>query len=70
MTDTPEQLPFSDNLPDVLTCDEAADVLRVSIDRVWALIRSGDLKAFRVGKPYRIMRADFEDFITRNTNQN
>lgn len=54
-------------LPDLLSCDEVADMLRVSVDRVWALIRAGELPAIRVGKPYRIKRSDLEDFLNRNT---
>src|SRR3954447_17174880 len=43
--------------------DEVADLLGLHVRTVRGYIRSGRLKAVRIGKQYRIARADLEDLI-------
>ena len=46
------------------TVREAADALRVSVPTVWRWLRSGRLKAYRVGsRSTRIERADLDKMI-------
>lgn len=47
----------------LMTVAEVADVLRVSNMTVYRLIKSGDLGAIRVGKNYRIRRADLHSYL-------
>ncbi|MEX3656986.1 helix-turn-helix domain-containing protein [Mycolicibacterium fortuitum] len=45
-------------LPPVLTIEDLAEGWRVHPDSIRALIKSGELKAHRVGKLYRIVESD------------
>jgi excisionase family DNA binding protein len=46
----------------VYTADEAAERLNLHVKTVRRYIREGKLKAKRIGKEYRITRADLEEF--------
>lgn len=47
----------------LLTVGEVAQLMRVSNMTVYRLIKSGQLAAIRVGKNYRIRRADVERYL-------
>lgn len=47
---------------------EVADVFRVSTMTIYRLIEKGELPAYRVGKNYRILRADVDAYLTRARN--
>jgi len=49
----------------LLTVEEAADYLRVDMKTVYRLITDNQLKAFPVGRVYRIERGDLEEFVRR-----
>ena len=59
----PEATPNNNEMPDVMTPSEAAQVLRVSEEDVLAVITSGDLKAKKLGSAYRISKSSLEDFL-------
>jgi excisionase family DNA binding protein len=46
-----------------LTPREVADLLRVSSMTVYRLIKSGELRAARVGKAYRILEDDVDAYL-------
>ena len=46
-----------------LTVSEVADALRVSTMTVYRLIKSGDLRAVRVGKSYRLTDDDVDQYL-------
>jgi excisionase family DNA binding protein len=48
---------------DVLTPDQAAQVLGVPVEDVMASIGSGELKARRIGSAYRIARTSLDEFL-------
>lgn len=48
----------------MLTVGEVAGLMRVSNMTVYRLIKSGQLSAVRVGKNYRIRRADVDRYLT------
>ena len=50
-----------------LTVEEVARLLRVSPPTVRQLIESGELKAVRVGRQFRIAREDLDDYIKRHS---
>ena len=55
---------FAPDLEDrLLTVAEVADTMRVSNMTVYRLIKSGQLPALRVGKNYRLRRADVHQFL-------
>lgn len=49
--------------PDVLTPEQAAQILSVSVEDVHASIQSGDLKARRIGNAWRISKAALDEFL-------
>ena len=48
----------------LLTVGEVANMMRVSNMTVYRLIKSGQLTAIRVGKNYRLRRADVERYLS------
>ena len=50
-------------IPDVMTPTEAAQILRVSEEDVLAAIKTGDLKAKKLGSAYRISKEALEAFL-------
>ena len=49
--------------PDVLTAEEASEVLRVSCGSLYCLLKSGKLKGFRYGKVWRIPKAAIQEYV-------
>ena len=47
-----------------LTVEQISDKLQVHWQTVLSYIRKGQLKAFKLGKGYRVAREDFEAFIS------
>lgn len=50
-------------MPDVMTPEEAARYLKVSVEDVMEAITGGDLKAKKIGKSYRISKAAIETYL-------
>lgn len=50
-------------MPDVMTPAQAAGILQVAEEDVIAAIESGDLKARKIGRAYRISKANLEEFL-------
>lgn len=50
-------------LPEVLTADEVASYLRVSKTTICRWCKDGKLRAFRIGRGWRVQRSDLEDHI-------
>lgn len=48
------------------TAREVAKALHVSVMTIYRLIDTGDMKAIRVGKSYRIPASAVEDYLTAN----
>ena len=53
--------------PEVYSVDEVAEILKVSQRSVYNYVRSGQLKASKIGKSWRISAAALQDFIERGT---
>jgi len=49
----------------LLTVQEVADQLRVSSMTVYRLIKSGDLRAMRVGKSFRLREEDIDEYLAK-----
>jgi excisionase family DNA binding protein len=47
----------------VMTLEEAADFLKVSETTVYQLVRSGELKARKVGREWRILKSQLVEFL-------
>jgi excisionase family DNA binding protein len=48
---------------DVLTAEEAAELLRVSTKTVLTLARQGDLPGEKVGRAWRFLRAELLEYL-------
>ena len=48
---------------EILTVEEVADILYVGKNTVYSLLQSGTLRAFRIGKSWRIPRFCLEEYI-------
>src|SRR5882762_9733848 len=48
--------------PQLYTADEVAGLLNLHVKTIRRYVRDGRLKARRIGKEYRIARADLDDF--------
>ena len=53
--------------PQLLTPDEAAEVCRVSTKTIYRWIKSGDLKAIRLGRIIRITVCEIKRLIAENS---
>ncbi len=49
----------------MLTLEEVANELRVSVQTVRRLIEAGQLRAVRVGRQLRVKREDLDDYIRK-----
>lgn len=54
---------LKENAPQFLTVDEVARLLRVSKMTIFRLIQSGELKASRIARQFRIRATDFDDYV-------
>jgi excisionase family DNA binding protein len=50
---------------ELLTVEESADILHIGRDKVYYLIRTGELRSIKIGKLRRISRAWVEEFVQR-----
>lgn len=48
------------------TAEELANTLRVNIMTIYRYIKSGKLKAYKIGKEFRIDKNEFESFIKKS----
>jgi excisionase family DNA binding protein len=54
---------MAEDAAEVLTSEEAADLLRVSIKTILALARDGSLSGEKVGRAWRFLRTDLVDYL-------
>ena len=52
-----------EQLPLVLRIDELMPVLKIGRNAAYALVRSGQIKALRIGSSYRIPRSELLRFL-------
>ncbi|MFA6533174.1 MAG: helix-turn-helix domain-containing protein [Patescibacteria group bacterium] len=50
---------------DFYLVEELADDLRVSKMTIYRYIKAGKLKAFKIGKEFRIKKEDFDKFLNK-----
>lgn len=51
------------------TAKELAEMLSVNIMTIYRYIKAKRLKAFKIGKEFRIKRSEFEQFINKAKNK-
>jgi len=52
-------------LGEILTLDEVAQYLKISKKTVYKIVNSGDLRAFKAGKHWRVRRAELGAWIAQ-----
>lgn len=55
---------------DILNLDETAEYLRVSNQTVYNMIRDGRIRAYKVGREWRFLRADIMSYLDSTANEN
>jgi len=50
---------------DFYTAQELADKLQVNIMTIYRYIKAGKVKAYKIGKEFRIGKAEFEEFLKK-----
>lgn len=53
----------SDMITTLYSPEEVADILQLGLSSTYSLLRSGKLKAFRVGKIWKISKLALQDYI-------
>lgn len=48
---------------DIMTVQEVMEALHIGKNRVYALMAEGNLKAFRMGRPWKIPRESVEEYV-------
>ncbi len=54
-----------DNLPDIITVKQLAEFLQVSDITIKRAIKSGELKAFKVGRDWRIEKENVMNWVKK-----
>lgn len=54
---------------DLITIDELCDLLMIGRTTAYKLLQSGELKAFKIGKVWKISRASVEQYIKERSNR-
>ena len=54
---------------DILNLDETAEYLRVSNQTVYNMIRDGRIRAYKVGREWRFLRADIMAYLDSTANE-
>lgn len=49
------------------TLEEVSTLLKISVRALRARIKSGDLKAVKIGKEYRVAESDLNDYLSRQS---
>lgn len=63
-------LPVNSDLAELLTFDEAQALLKVRRTKMYALLRSGELRASKIGKLWRVERASIQQYLAAKTYKN
>ncbi len=57
-----------DKTSEYMSLEEVAEMLGVTYQLIYRLVRSGEIPAVRLGKLYRVSRTDLEKYLARNKN--
>ncbi|MFH1858468.1 MAG: helix-turn-helix domain-containing protein [Candidatus Omnitrophota bacterium] len=56
--------------PEILTPEKVSEILQKRRKTVIKMMRNRELKCFRIGRSYRMIREDLENYIYRSRNEN
>lgn len=52
---------------DILNLEETADLLRVSNQTIYNMIKANKIKAYKIGREWRFMRSDIQAYLNENS---
>lgn len=52
---------------DILTIRDVADILKVGTTQVYKIVRSGELKAFKEGKDWKISKPALVEYVAQRS---
>ena len=55
--------------PDVLTVKEVREILRIGINNVYQMLKSGELKSIKIGRIYKIKKENVIEYINRKSKE-
>lgn len=53
------------NKIDFMTAQETADILKVNIMTIYRYVKAGKIKAYKIGKEFRIDKKEFNKFLDK-----
>lgn len=53
-------------MQDFYRAEELAEKLGVNIMTIYRYIKAGKLKAYKIGKEFRVKKEDFDDFLKKS----
>ena len=56
-----------DEIGEILTIEELMELLYIGKNTAYQLLKSGEIKAFRIGKVWKIPRESVNEYIMRKT---
>ena len=57
-----------DNYDEILTLAEVSNILKIGATNTYKLVKSGELKAFKTGRSWKISKQDLIDYIKERGN--
>lgn len=58
---------YENGLTDLITVDELCELLFIGKNTAYALLNSGEVKAFRIGRVWKIPRESVHEYIRRKS---
>ncbi len=56
---------YSTNKKEFYTAQELANILKVNIMTIYRYIKAGKIKAYKIGKEFRIEKKEFDNFLDK-----
>ncbi len=50
---------------DILTIEELCEVLKIGRNRAYELLENGEIKGFRLGRPWKIPKLSLQEYLKR-----
>jgi len=59
---------YPDEISDLITIDDLCELLSIGRNSAYVLLNSGELKAFKIGRIWKIPREAISEYIRRKSN--
>ncbi len=58
---------FQNNYDDMVTIDELCEMLAIGRNTAYSLLKSGEIKAFKIGRIWKIPRDAVSEYVMRSS---